>query len=188
MIGLLSGSIKEISENSVILFVNGIGFEVFVPKPENFLIDKTYTLYIYESVKENEISLYGFTDKSEKVLFDLIIKKVSGIGAKTAMNIFRALSKDRFIQVVESGDYKAFKDVPGIGTKTAKRIVVELGGELKTEEKKVESEKMKLVRSALISLGFDNEEIRKVLKELKDEQGTVEEIVRLAIKRLSNAK
>ncbi len=188
MIGLLIGTIKEISENSVIVFTNGIGFEVFVSRPGDFIIDRTYTLYIYENIKENEITFYGFMDRSEKRLFDLIIKKVNGIGAKTAMNIFRVMSKDKFINAVESGDYKAFKPVPGIGERTAKRIVVELGGELKVEEEKVENEKMKLVRSALSSLGYNNEEIRKVVKDIKEEEGTVEELVKIAIKKLSNAK
>ena len=188
MIGLLNGTIKEINENSVIVFTNGIGFEVFVSRPGDFIIDRAYTLYIYENIKEDEITFYGFTDRSEKRLFDLIIKKVNGIGAKTAMNIFRVMGKDKFINAVENGDYKAFKPVPGIGERTAKRIVIELGGELKVEEKKVESEKIKLVRSALASLGYDNEEIRKVVKEIKEEEGTVEELVKIAIRKLSNAK
>ncbi len=188
MIGLLTGTIKEISESSVIVFTNGIGFEVFVSRPGDFIIDRSYTLYIYENIKENEITFYGFTDRSEKYLFDLIIKKVNGIGAKTAMNIFRVMSKDKFINAVENGDYKAFKPVPGIGERTAKRIVIELGGELKVEEKKVESEKIKLVRSALASLGYNNEEIRKVVKDIKEEEGTVEELVKIAIKKLSDAK
>ncbi len=185
MIALLEGKVREISENSVTIFANGIGFEVFVPRPEEFIVSQTYTVYIYESIKENEFALYGFKDRTEKDLFALVIKKVSGIGAKTAMGIFRVFTKDKFVSVVEGGDYKAFKGVPGIGEKTAKRIVMELGGEIKEEKKKAESEKLKIVRSALASLGYGQDEISKVLKDI-DESGTVEDIIKRAIKVLSN--
>lgn len=187
MIAMLEGKVREISENSVIIFSGGVGFEVFVARPENFRISQTYTLYIYESIKENEISFYGFKDKSEKDLFSLVIKKVNGIGTRTAMGIFRAFSKDKFVSVIESGDYKAFKSVPGIGEKTAKRIVMELGGEIKEEKKKAESEKLKIVRSALLSLGYGQDEITKVLKDM-DDSGTVEDLIKKAIKELSNGE
>jgi Holliday junction DNA helicase RuvA len=187
MIAILEGEVTEISEESVVLFINGIGYEVFVAHPENFVPTKKYSLYIYENRKENELSLYGFKSKSEKAIFDLIVKKVSGVGPKTAIGIFRVFTKEKLIQVIDSGDYKAFKPVPGIGEKTAKRIVIELGGEIKEEEKKVESEKIKLVRSALTSLGYSVQEINRVLKEISEEN-TVENAVRKAIQLLNNAE
>ncbi len=187
MIAILEGEIREITENSVIVFTGGVGFEIFVPHPEKFRISQSYTFYIYESIKENEISFYGFETKSEKELFSLVIKKVNGIGARTAMGIFRVFPGEKFVSVVESGDYRAFKSVPGIGEKTAKRIVMELGGEIKEERKKVESEKLKIVRSALVSLGYRQDEITRVLKNIGD-KGTVEELVKRAIKELSNAE
>ncbi len=187
MIALLEGTVREIAENSIVLFASGIGFEIFVAHPENFIPTKTYFLYIYESRKENDVSLYGFADKGEKAIFELLIRKVSGIGAKTAMGIFRVFTKERFIGIIDSGDYKAFKPVPGIGDKTAKRIVIELGGEIKEEEKKVEGEKLKLARSALFSLGYASEEINKVLKSITDED-SLENIVREAIKELNDER
>ncbi len=187
MIALIEGEIKEVSENSVVIFANGIGYEVFVAHPENFIPMKKYMLYIYESRKENDLSLYGFMNKGEKAIFALIVKKVNGVGPKTAMGIFRVLTKEKLISIIDSGDYKAFKPVPGIGEKTAKRIVIELGGEIKEEEKKVETEKIKLAKSALVSLGYSANDAAKVLRELGDEN-SVEEIVREAIKRLSSAE
>ncbi len=187
MIALLEGIIREVTENSIVLFTNGIGFEIFVAHPENFVPTKIYSIYIYESRKENDVSLYGFADKGEKAIFELLIRKVSGIGAKTAMGIFKVFTKDKFISIIDSGDYKAFKPVSGIGDKTAKRIVIELGGEIKEEEKKVESEKIKLARSALFSLGYTAEEISKVLKNITDED-SLENIVREAIKQLNYEK
>ena len=187
MIALIEGEVREVSENSIVLFVKGIGFEVFVSHPENFVPTKKYSLYIYESRKENDLSLYGFDSRSEKAIFELIVRKVSGVGPKTAMGIFKVFTKEKLIQVIDSGDYKAFKPVSGIGEKTAKRIVIELGGEIKEEEKKIESKKVKLAYSALISLGYSAQDVSKVLKEVGDE-GRIEEIVRDAIKKLSNAE
>jgi len=187
VIALLKGSIYEINDSSLIVLLNGVGFEVFVSKPDNFSIGKDIILYIYEQVKDDGTVLYGFAEKPEKELFELVIKKVNGIGAKTALGIFKHFSKEQFIALIEEGDYKKLRVIPGIGEKTAKRIVVELGGEIKNLIGKETplSEKLQVAKNALVSLGYRATNAAKVLKTM-DDNGSIEDIIKKAIKKLSN--
>ncbi len=188
MIALLKGNISEINEDSLIILLNnGIGFEVFVPHPDNFEVGKDVSLYIYEQVKDDGTTLYGFIEKHEKELFKLIIKKVSGIGAKTALGIFRHFHKDKLVDIIKKGNYKELRTVPGIGEKTAKRIVIELGGEIENLLAKEThlSEKLQVAKDALISLGYNASQATKVLKNM-DDSDSIEDIIKKAIKKISN--
>ncbi|MEA3313136.1 MAG: Holliday junction branch migration protein RuvA [Caldisericota bacterium] len=187
MIALLKGNIYEINGHNLIVLVNGIGFEVVLPRIGNFDVGNDISLYIYEDVKDDGTTLYGFTEMSEKELFGLIIRKVGGIGAKTALEIFKRFSREQFISLVETGDFKKFQTVPGIGGKTAKRVVIELGGEIKDllEQKVPLNENLQIAKNALISVGYSATDAVKVLKTI-DENDSVENIVKMAIKKLSN--
>ena len=188
MIAVLKGNISEINENSLtILLKEGIGFEVFVSHPDNFEIGKDVSLYIYEQVKDDGTTLYGFMEKPEKELFELIIKKVSGIGAKTSLGIFRRFSKDQLVDIIKKGDYKKLRTVPGIGEKTAKRIVMELGGEIENllVKKTNLSKSLQVAKDALVSLGYRSIDVVKVLKNMDDGE-PIEDIIKKAIKKISN--
>ncbi len=187
MIALLKGNIREKNGHNLIILVNGIGFEVLMPEIGNFDVGDDISLYIYEDVKDDGTTLYGFSEMSEKELFGLIIRKVGGIGAKIALEIFKRFSREEFISLIQTGDYKKLQTVPGIGGKTAKRVVIELGGEIKDllEQKVPLSEKLQIAKNALISVGYSAADAVKVLKTI-DENDSVENIVKMAIKKLSN--
>lgn len=185
MIKKLSGRVDEIEDGVIILDVNGVGFEIFVASTKPFETGKVYTLYIFEDIKENEFNLYGFLEKTELKFFSTIIDKIAGVGPKTALSIFKTLSLDEIKKALEEKDYRPFLQVKGLGEKTAKRIVLEIGGELSKFEES--EDKLKIVFDTLVNLGFDKDKVREVLKTL-DKNKDIEELVKEGIKSLSNAK
>ena len=187
MFALIRGVAENLSENSVLVMINGVGFELLVPYPGKIEKGKPYTFYIFEQWKEDGVTLFGFIDKKDKELFELLVKKVSGIGAKTALMIFRHMERESIIAAIKKGDFKSFSRVPGIGEKTAKRIVVELGGNIEDYVERPQNDNVLTAKNALISLGYSVESVRAVLKDFDiGEASTVEEIIKLAIKKLSN--
>ncbi len=185
MIALVSGRVYEVSESSVIVFVSGLGIEIFVPHPDNFSVGSDVLLHIYEQVKEDGIALFGFLDNNEKDIFELLIKKVSGIGSKTAIAILKHMSIEEVITSVKAGSFKNFLSIPGIGEKTAKRIIVELGGTIENFGKAMLSNNKKIAKNALLSMEYDKDMVDKAIEGI-DPDLKVEEIIRECIKRLSN--
>jgi len=185
MIKKLTGQLVEKFENSLVIDVNGIGFEVFVGNIHAFEIGKTYTFYIYEDRKETEVNLFGFQTIEELNMFSLIVGKIKGVGPKTAINIFRYLSVSEIKNSIQSGDYTPLLKVKGLGEKTAKRIVLEAGGELKKIEQPLD-DKLKTALDSLTALGFDKDKAKSVLETL-DKTKDEEEIIKEAIKKLTNA-
>lgn len=184
MIRLLKGTIMEKGDSSIILEVNNIGFEIFVNDVDKYVIGKTYTLYIFEDIKEKEFNLFGFVSKEEFDLFSLIVEKIKGVGVKTAISIFHYMNIEEIKKSIKESDYKPFLKVKGLGEKTAKRIVLELSGALKDESPL--NEKLKTVYDSLVSLGFEKEKIKDVLK-IIDVNWSIEDITKEAIKKLTNA-
>lgn len=187
MFALIKGTVEEKNENSIVVLISGIGFELLVPYPERIQKGKQYSFYLFEQWKEDGVNLFGFIDKKDKELFELLIKKVNGIGAKTALMIFRHMDRENIIFAIKKGDFKSFLKIPGIGEKTAKRIVIELGGNIEDYIESPQNDSLKIAKNALISLGYSVESVRAVLKDFDiGEAFTVEEIIKLAIKKLSN--
>ncbi|BAL81212.1 Holliday junction branch migration protein RuvA [Caldisericum exile] len=186
MIKKLRGVIVEKDEDSVILDVKGIGFEVFVAHAETFEKGKDYEVYIFEDIKENEINLFGFLTKEELNFFKLIINKISGVGPKKALDILSSLSLDEITNAIKKGDHTPFLKVKGLGEKTAKRIVLEIGGELKKLEE-TKDENLEIITESLISLGFEKNRVKEVVKNL-DKTKPIEEMMKEGIKKLSNEK
>lgn len=132
MIGKLQGLIDYIGENSLIIMVSGVGYDVFVP---NSLIIKykegdVVSLWIETHVREDHIHLFGFETKLDKEWFDLL-QLVPGIGAKVALSILSALSSDEIVLAVQSNDSAKFSSISGIGKKMAERILIELKNKIK---------------------------------------------------------
>ncbi|MGC9124920.1 MAG: Holliday junction branch migration protein RuvA, partial [Caldisericaceae bacterium] len=166
-------------------FINNIGYEVFVTHPEQFSKGKELMLYIFEQTKEDGTTLFGFADKTEKELFELLIKKVNGIGAKTALVMLRYMSVKEIITSVREGNFKNFLAIPGIGEKTAKRIIVELGGGIDNFDKEILSNNKQIAKNALLSMEYDEDMVDKVIKDVSSDM-RVEEIIRECIRKLSN--
>ena len=175
MIAALRGKIFEKENGKILLDVNGVIYELNVSLL-TFSKANDGIYYITEIIKENEYSLYGFLDKDEKKLFDSLIK-LNGVGPKVALAICSTFTPGEFVEVVNSGDINSLKKVPGIGPKSAKRILMEMGD---FEVTSVNPEINQAIM-ALENLGFKKADIIKAVSGLS---GSVEEIIKQALKRL----
>jgi holliday junction DNA helicase RuvA len=134
MIAYLSGKLLEKEANSVIVEVNGIGYEVAIPLSTFYElgeIGSDVELRIYTYVREDTLSLFGFKTQREKELFLKLIS-VSGIGAKSGIGILSGMSADEIINAIRSNNLMRLNSIPGIGKKTAERIVIELRDKINT--------------------------------------------------------
>lgn len=196
MIAYLKGKIINKTPNQIILDVNGVGYQVYislntfqmVSENENFI-----ELFIYTSVKEDSISLFGFFYETEKIVFQYLIS-VSGIGPKLALNILSGIGSEDFFQAVIDSNIGKLISIPGIGRKTAERIILELKDKFKTDES-IKTDRTSFsdsnIRrdsvSALVSLGFQIKNVEKVINTLiaENDKLSLEEVVKLAIQRLN---
>lgn len=200
MFAYIKGILESKNENYIIIDVNGIGYKIFMPSsginrlPETGKIVKVHTYY---HVREDNISLYGFNTQEELKMFELLIS-VSGIGTKSALAILSEISPSSFALSVISGDVSALVKIPGIGNKTAQRMILELKDKLKTEQaitknnlKNVNIEynnkdNISEASSALQVLGYTKKEIDKVLASSDLNGLSIEDIIKEALKKLSN--
>ena len=127
MIHYIKGTITEKEQDYVVVENSGVGFLVYVPLGDAAYLDSDgpVTLYTSMQVKEDDISLYGFSDRSALKIFEMLLT-VSGVGAKAAMSILSALTPAELKKAVIAGDIKAISSANGIGKKTAERVVLEL--------------------------------------------------------------
>jgi len=184
MIEYIYGSVVEKKTNYCIIDINGMGYNIIISlNAFNNLpdINEKVKILTYFSVSENNQSLFGFTDRGEKDLFLLLIG-VSGIGPKTAINMLSAVPPKEFKNRLIAGEVKMLTSLPGIGPKTARRIIVELkdkfidsgNEELPIEEDNTNTDAF----YALRSLGFRSNDIRRVVNEvLKENKDLKTELV-----------
>ena len=128
MISFIKGILVEKDPTALLIDVNGIGYEVFVPMTTFYTlgnIDSQVSLYTHFVVREDAQQLYGFKSKVDKKVFQELIK-VSGIGARTAIAILSGMGSKTLLHCIENKDYALLTTVPGIGKKTAERLVVEI--------------------------------------------------------------
>lgn len=193
MYAYINGKIADKANNYVVIDNSGIGYKIYMSLaaieklPDVGEIQKVYTYY---HVREDNISLYGFLSNEELRMFELLLS-VSGIGAKLALQILSAISPSSFALAVISNDVSKIVKIPGIGSKTAARIVLELKDKLKTEETISKNEKIeKAIHidnkdneaiTALQVLGYTRKEIEKAVEHINTENSSVEEIIRKAL-------
>jgi len=195
MIAQLTGRIALRGLDYLVIDVNGVGYRVTVPLSTLYALpeDGVTTLQIHTHVKEDALQLYGFLTGEEKDLFVLLIG-VSGVGPKLAVNILSNIPADELRQALANGDSKRLACIPGIGKKTAERLVVDLrekvtGAPLPRAEAAgrpaVAGDHRDDALSALVNLGYKAAQARKVLDKLEIEPGTsVEQILRTALRQL----
>jgi len=186
MIAYLIGKIKDINNNSLTLLIGGVGYLIFVPKNtlENIELNQEYEFFIYTKVREDEISLFGFQTKEESNFFyDLI--SVNGIGPKSALEILNS-PIDQVKTAILQENPKYLSQVPGIGKKTAERIIVELKNKVQPKQiEKISNTDEILINeaiSALTNLGYQRYEINRVLKTLPTKVTAAEEIITFFLK------
>ena len=180
--------------NYVVIDVNGIGFKIFMSESAIQRLEETgntVKIYTHMNVKEDDLSLYGFITNEELRMFELLIG-VSGVGAKSAISMLSSITPSKFALAVISNDVKTLTKIPGIGPKSAQRIILELKDKLKTEEaiqtnnielqtSIVEDNKLEEAVQALKVLGYTRQEIESVLAKIEINTLTVEDIIRKAL-------
>lgn len=197
MFAYIKGSLEQKSNNYVVIDVGGIGYKIFMATKaiealgEIGEIVKVHTHYY---VREDNISLYGFNTNEELRMFELLLQ-VSGIGAKSAIAMLSEISPSSFALAVISDDISQLVKIPGIGKKTAARIVLELKDKLKTEESITKTEGVKLsitneeetseAIAALQVLGYTKREIEKALENVDTKNLQLEEIIKQGLKKLA---
>ena len=179
MYGYIKGTVKEVESNYIILDNNGVGYLIYTPNPYSFNIDEEYTVYIYQSVKEDELSLYGFKLKEEKDLFLKLIE-VKGLGCKIALPIIATGSINGIVDAIERENILYLKKFPKIGDKVARQIILDLKGKLNTNNVINNNNNDELVE-VLKGLGYKTNDILKVIKQV-DNSLSLEEQIKEALK------
>lgn len=198
MIAYLRGVIAEKTSNGVLLDVGGVGYFVYLSASS---LEKTPSIgsevkmHTHLHVRDDSFQLYGFATKAEKNLFELIIS-VSGMGPKAAMSILSAYEVDALRRAIASEDIEAITAIPGIGKKSAQRLVLELKEKISAEGVSVSGKSMfdgavvTEAHDALVALGYSPTEARAALEGCLDggssRNPTAEDLVKLALQRLGS--
>ncbi len=190
MIGRLRGDVADKTAESVLLDVGGVGYEVAVtPRTVAALpaVGQPAVLHTHLHVREDIMALYGFAGADERDIFKILIG-VSGVGPKLALAILATLSPDDLRHVVLSEDATALTAVPGIGQRSAQKLILELRPKLDVPDSPLQAgTAVAEVREALESLGYQSAEIRDVLREVPAD-GSVEESLRQALQELGKQR
>lgn len=201
MISYIRGELVAIEEEKAIVDVNGVGFGIYMPaQAMNQLpgIGEEVRLHTYMNVREDAIQLFGFLTRDDLNVFKLVIG-VSGIGPKGGLSILSQLTPDDLRFAVMANDAKAISKAPGIGKKTAEKLIIELKDKLSIEDvlnKAGEREAVSVTANAaneiqaeavqaLVALGYGSTEAMKAVKKVQaDDAATVEEVLKLALKNM----
>ncbi len=189
MIARLQGKVEEKMVHGVVLTVNGIGYEVQLT--ERFLaslkINSTVVLHTYLHLKTDGLELFGFPSVEERSFFKKLLS-VSGCGPRLALSLLSFYSPEELEATVKEGNVEALARVPGLGKKTAQRLVLELKGKLVLKEEEPLTQEAVLAKEALRNLGYSANEVKGFLKEVvSDREKSAEEIVKEVLKRLGSA-
>jgi len=179
MIGLLRGKLIEKRPNAILLDVGGVGYQVQVPLSTFAALGPLHseaTLLIHTHVREDQFSLFGFVTAREKQCFELLIS-ASGVGPALALKILSGMGIEQLVPAIRKGDLAALVLIPGVGKKTAERIVVELRDKLaavdvpESGKPATKSQLESDVASALVNLGYDERSVEKALEKARDAGG-----------------
>lgn len=207
MIGWLEGNIrdKELS-GRIVLDVSGVGYDVelslhsLVQAEQRAMQGHKVALWIHTVVREDAFALYGFFEKAERSLFRELIR-VNGVGPKSAIGILSSSNPEEFVSIIEQEDLARLTKIPGIGKKTAERLLVEMRDSLKRLQQSAvllgnptpgSEHARNFGRAALLeasqaleSLGYRPQESSKVLKKIDDGQMSAEELVRQSLRQFA---
>jgi len=205
MIAYVKGELAQKQIGYVVIDVGGLGYKIFMSEPsidEIGNIGDTVKVHTYYRVSEDDISLFGFNTQEELRMFELLIS-VSGIGAKTALAMLACIEPSQFAIAVISNDIDTLKKIPGVGPKSAQRIVLELKDKMKKEQQIAEltnasleqkskvkkiivaDSKVQEATDALQVLGYTKKDVEKALEQIDTAELTVEDIIKRALRELS---
>jgi Holliday junction DNA helicase RuvA len=192
MIGYLTGKIISAKPTQILLDVNGVGYEVRISINtfERISGKESVSLFIYTNVKEDAINLFGFYSEAEKEMFELLIS-ISGVGPKSALSLLSGISTDDLKQAIITSNVERMIAVPGIGRKTAERLILELKNKVRDiKEEGLAPTKPSLQKeavAALSTLGYNlassEKSVNKILSEMPD--SSLEELIKRSLKELN---
>lgn len=197
MFAYIKGILEEKENNYIVIDINGLGYKIFMSQ-NNIAsignIGEVVKAYTYVRVREDDISIYGFLTKEQLKMFELLIS-VSGVGAKSALVMLSCIEPSDFALAVISGNVKVLTKVPGIGNKSAQRIILELKDKLKEEQleetysnssaQKDNSENINEAISGLMVLGYSRKDIEKAFEHLDIDNLSIEDLIKKGLVLLS---
>ncbi len=198
MFAYIKGSLEIKTRGYIVIDVNGVGYKIFMSETAIEKVGEiggNVKVHTYLKVREDDMSLYGFNTNEELRMFELLLQ-VSGIGAKSAIAILSNITPSQFAIAVITNDVSKIKTLPGIGPKTAQRIILELKDKIKSEEtisenttldstkQETDNEKITEAISALQVLGYSKKEIEKAIEKVESSL-SVEEIIKIGLKNLA---
>lgn len=201
MIGFLRGEVIDITDHRVLLLVGGVGYQVALPQgaeTASLALGSSLDVHVHTHVREDALDLYGFITRTEKELF-LLLLGVNGIGPKGALAVLSGMSPGTLVGAILSGDHGSLQKIPGVGKKTAERIVLELTDVLKKRpdlaahaasgpSRPAKSSGSPTVsidfavrafadaREALVQLGFRDNDVLSVLKRMESEDSSSDQV------------
>ena len=205
MLAYVKGELAQKQIGYVVIDVGGLGYKIFMSEPsidEIGNIGDIVKVHTYYRVSEDDISLFGFNTQEELRMFELLIS-VSGIGAKTAIAMLACIEPSQFAIAVISNDIDTLKKIPGVGPKSAQRIVLELKDKMKKEQQIAEltnasleqkskvkkiivaDSKVQEATDALQVLGYTKKDVEKALEQIDTSDLSVEDIIKRALRELS---
>ena len=197
MFSYIKGNLEGKNIDNIIVDVGGIGFKIYMSANSINRVGETgnaVKVYTYMKVMEDDISLYGFCTNEELKMFEQLIG-VSGVGAKSALNILSNISPSSFALAIISGDVNTLKSLPGIGAKSAQRMILELKDKMKTQDaiatesapvynNIVKNDKMRDAIEALQVLGYARKDIDLAVANIDASNMSVEDIIKQGLKYL----
>lgn len=199
MFAYIKGILEIKESNYIVIDINGLGYKVFMSQNniDNIgNIGDSVKVYTYVRVREDDISIYGFITQEQLKMFELLIS-VSGVGAKSALVMISCIEPSEFAIAVISGNVKVLTKVPGIGNKSAQRIILELKDKLKEEQlenetsnnlklkEKDNSENINEAISGLMVLGYSKRDIEKAFEHLDIDNLSIEDLIKKGLVLLS---
>lgn len=182
MYSYIKGKIVDIESNYIVLENNNIGYLIYTANPYSFELETDTIIYLYQYVREDEISLYGFKTKEEKSMFLRLIE-VKGLGCKMALPMLANGAVDGIISAIENENINYLKKFPKIGDKVARQIILDLKGKLVSSSTDAIEENNDELIEALKALGYKPVDIKKVLTNIS-KSDTIENQIKEALKLL----
>lgn len=201
MIAWLEGALREKEPLRLVIDVNGVGYDVRVPLSTSAALPetgKTVSLHVHTVVREDALLLYGFATVYEKDVFELLLR-ANRVGPKLALTLLSGLSPERLVTALRDGEVAAVTGIPGVGAKTAERMVVELreharalgapsGGSASENQAPAETDLREQLLSALVNLGYPRSRAERVVETAVSEAGEdagIESLIRVALRSLA---
>ena len=193
MIGKLTGKIIHRQAPELILDVAGVGYELSAPMSTFYQLtndEKEVTLWIHTHVREDAFSLFAFFTKTERELFRILIK-VNGVGPKLALTILSGIEIQVFISAVQANDSSLLTGIPGVGPKTAQRLILDVKDKIKDWQQedgaRNTGDMLESAHDALVALGYKSQIARRILAKIPAQE-SCEELIRSALQHMVGEK